>query len=55
MPNKFDIPISIPNGYSSQDSTNKIEKIKPKEVPDNINKVRKKLIKGVLRHDASSN
>lgn len=66
MPNKLDIPISIPRGYSPQDSTNKtktsssqptrnIQEIKPKEVPDNINKVRKKLIKGVVRHDSSSN
>lgn len=65
MPTDFNVNISPPSGYSSEKlsktnaevtsnkSVQKIE-IKPFEIPDNINKVRKKTIRGVIKHDSPS-
>lgn len=63
MPSNFDIPISLPTGYSSKNisKTNSeriIKKsqqiIEPSEIPENLKKVRRKTIRGVIKHDSPS-
>ncbi|MDX1915426.1 MAG: hypothetical protein SFU55_07565 [Methylophilus sp.] len=65
MPTNFDVTVSPPSKYSSdkfsktnadlplKKSEHKVE-IAPLEIPDNINKVRKKTIRGVIKHDGPS-
>lgn len=63
MPSNFDIPISLPRGYSTENTskTNSERVIKksqqiiePSEIPENLNKLRRKIIRGVIKHDSPS-
>lgn len=56
MQNKYDLNINAPGSYTSKNKSLELPKINlMNEIPDNANKVRKKVIRGVIKHDAPSN
>lgn len=56
MQNKYDLNITTKSPYDNKNNTS--EKVKQNlinEIPNNVNKVKKLVIRGVIKHDASSN
>ena len=56
MQNKYDLNISTKSPYENKSNTS--EKLKQNlinEIPNNVNKVKKLVIRGVIKHDSSSN
>lgn len=56
MQNKYDLNITAPSSYINKNKSSELPKTNVmNEIPDNANRVRKKTIRGVIKHDASSN
>jgi hypothetical protein len=56
MNNKYDLNINAPSSYTSKNKVLELPKANVvNEIPDNANKVRKKIIRGVIKHDTPSN
>jgi|GEM_PF-7049733 len=56
MQNKYDLNIAPQSPYINKSKA--IEQLKENvinEIPDNVNKVKKLVIRGVIKHDTSSN
>lgn len=56
MKNKYDLEIAPPNSYINKNKANEQHKSSVmNEIPDNVNKVKKRVIRGVIKHGTTSN
>lgn len=56
MQNKYDLNIPTKSPYENKSNTSeKLNQNLINEIPNNVNKVKKLVIRGVIKHDATSN
>ena len=56
MQNKYDLNISPPSPYLKKENiTEQLKMNVLNQIPDGVNKVKKLVVRGVIKHDTSSN
>lgn len=56
MPSNYELNLEKHNPYSTnkKDASEQIKKEVLTEIPDSVNKVKKRVVRGVIKHDAAS-